>query len=120
MNRTDKIKHILLILLGVLLLVLKRHYDGPYLEFVDSYLGNVTISFSVYFLIGIIAKNWKFNKLITAAISLTIVELFEVTDGFGIMANIFDPIDLIANLVGVGLALALDNSLIPLFCTKNS
>ena len=120
MNQTHKINSLLLILLGVLGLVLKKHYNGPYLEFVNSYLGNVSVSFAVYFLIGIIAKNWKFNKLITAAISLTIVELFEVTNGFGIMANIFDPIDLIANLVGVGLAFASDRSWILLFNRNNS
>jgi hypothetical protein len=120
MNRTHKIKRILLILLGVLGLVLKKHYDGPYLEFVDSYLGNVSVSFAVYFLVGIITINWKLNKLITAVISLTIVELFELTNGFGIMTNIFDPIDLIANLIGICLALALDRSRILLFNRNNS
>jgi hypothetical protein len=115
MNRTHKISHILLILLGVLGLVLKQHYNGPYLEFVNSYFGNVSVSFAVYFLIGIIASEQKLNKLISAVISLTIVELFELTNGFGIMTNIFDPIDLIANLVGVGLAFALDSSRIMLY-----
>ena len=120
MNRTHKIKRILLILLGILGLVLKKHYIGPYLEFVDSYLGNVSVSFAVYFLVGIIAIKWKLNKLTTAVISLTIVELFELTNGFGIMTNIFDPFDLIANIVGVGLAFALDSSRILLFNHQNS
>jgi hypothetical protein len=120
MNRTHKISSILLILLGVLGLVLKKHYNGPYLEFVNSYFGNVSVSFAVYFLIGIIASEQKLNKLITAIISLTIVELFELTNGFGIMTNIFDPIDLIANLVGVSLALALDSSWILLYNRHNS
>jgi len=120
MNRTHKINRILLILLGFLGLVLKKHYNGPYLEFVDSYLGNVSVSFALYFLVGIITINWKLNKLITAVISLTIVELFEFTNGFCIMTNIFDPIDLMANLVGVGLAFASDRSWILLFNRNNS
>jgi hypothetical protein len=120
MNRTHKINRILLILLGVLGLVLKKHYNGPYLEFVNSYLGNVSISFAVYFLIGIVASEQKLNKLTTAVASLTIVELFEVTNGFGVMTNVFDSFDLIANLVGVGLAFALDSSRILLFNHHNS
>jgi hypothetical protein len=115
MNRTHKINRILLILLGVLGLVLKKHYTGPYLEFVDSYLGNVSVSFAVYFLVGIIAIKWKLNKLTTAVISLTIVELFELTNGFGVMTNGFDQFDLITNLVGVSLAFAVDSSRILLF-----
>ena len=120
MNRAHKISHILLILLGILGLILKKYYNGPYLEFVNSYFDNVSVSFAVYFLIGIIASEQKLNKLISAVISLTIVELFELTNGFGVMTNIFDPIDLLANLVGVGLAFALESSRILLFDRHNS
>ena len=120
MNRTQKISSLLLILLGILGLVLKKYYNGPYLEFVNSYLGNVSISFAVYFLIGIVASEQKLNKLTTAVASLTIVELFEVTNGFGVMTNVFDSFDLIANLVGVGLAFALDSSRILLSNHNNS
>jgi hypothetical protein len=43
------------------------------------------------------------------------VELFEITNGFGIMTNIYDTIDLFANLIGVILALTVDQLL-----TKNN
>jgi hypothetical protein len=36
------------------------------------------------------------------------VGLFEATDGFGVMANTFDPIDFAANAAGVGLAVIVD------------
>jgi hypothetical protein len=34
--------------------------------------------------------------------------MFEATNGFGVMVNVYDPFDFIANAVGVGLALAVD------------
>lgn len=37
-----------------------------------------------------------------------VVELFEVTNGFAVMHNTYDPVDLVANAAGVGLALAVD------------
>ena len=36
------------------------------------------------------------------------VEVFEVTDWFAVMANVFDPVDLLANAAGIVAALALD------------
>ena len=120
MGGKEKVRNVLFVLLGVLVLLLKQSYSGPSQEIVKSYSGNLSISFAVYFLVGIIRINWKLNKLITAVISLTIVELFELTNGFGIMTNIFDPFDLIANLVGVGLAFALESSRILLFDRHNS
>ena len=39
-----------------------------------------------------------------AGIALLIVELFEITDGFGIMTNVYDPYDYLANAVGFSLA----------------
>jgi len=70
----------------------------------------------VYFLICFSSDHWKQNKLITAIISLTIVELFEITNGFGIMKNVFDIFDLFVNLIGVISALVLDK----LLTVKNS
>ncbi|MDQ7815754.1 MAG: hypothetical protein RDU14_01920 [Melioribacteraceae bacterium] len=107
----EKIRNLLFILLGVLVLVLKHNYNGPYTEMVKSYSGNISVSFAVYFLICINADNWKKNRLITAVIALLIVEIFEITNGFGIMKNVFDAIDLLANLIGVSLALVLDQLL---------
>ncbi|TFH64889.1 MAG: hypothetical protein E4G91_04380 [Candidatus Zixiibacteriota bacterium] len=101
-------RKVLFVLLGVAILVLKRHYSGPFAVMVHSYIGNVSVSFAVYFVVSIAAPTWKLGKLPTAGIALLAVELFEATDGFGVMSNVFDQIDFIANAVGVGVALAVD------------
>lgn len=111
MNEKEKIRNILFILLGVTILVLKHNYNGPSSEIIKSYAGNLSISFAIYFLISFISDNWKKNKLITAGIALMIVTSFEVTNGFGIMENVFDAIDLFANLIGITSALILDQIL---------
>ena len=111
MGGKEKVRNVLFVLLGVLVLLLKHSYSGPGQEIVKSYSGNLSISFAVYFIICFSSDHWKQNKLITAIISLTIVELFEITNGFGIMTNTYDAIDLFANLIGIILALAVDQLL---------
>ena len=110
-SNKQKVRNVLFILLGVLVLLLKQSYNGPDQEIVKSYSGNLSISFAVYFIICFSSDHWKQNKLITAIISLTIVELFEITSGFGIMKNVFDIFDLFVNLIGVISALLLDKLL---------
>jgi len=115
MEGKEKARNVSFILLGVLVLLLKQIYNGAGLEIVKSYSGNLSISFAVYFLICLSSDHWKNNKLITAIISLAILELFEITNGFGIMTNTYDVIDLFVNLIGVILALVVDQLL-----TKNN
>ena len=110
-SNKQKVRNVLFILLGVSVLLLKQNYYGPDQEIVKSYSGNLSISFAVYFIICFSSDHWKQNKLITAIISLTIVELFEITSGFGIMKNVFDIFDLFVNLIGVISALLLDKLL---------
>lgn len=108
MSGKDKIRNILFILAGVCILLLKQYYNGPWADIVKSYSGNLSVSFAVYFITGFISDYWKKKRLITAAISLLIVELFEVTDGFGVMQNVFDVYDLFANLTGIILSGLID------------
>ena len=108
MLKNEKIRNVIFILLGVLLLLIKPHYNGPFLDIVKSYLGNISISFSVYFIISFYSRQWKMNKLITSMIALLIVELFEVLNGFGFMANVYDNMDLLANLLGILIAFSID------------
>ena len=108
MLKNEKLRNVLLILLGVSLLLIKQHYNGPFTDIVKSYLGNFSISFAVYFIISFYAKHWKMNKLLTALKALLIVELFEVLNGFGVMTNVYDNMDLLANLVGILIALSID------------
>jgi hypothetical protein len=108
MFKTPASRNVLFVLLGIAIDMLKRHYSGPFAEEVHSYVGNISISFAVYFIVGVAAQKQNFSKLVTAGAALLVVDLFEATNGFGVMSNVFDPIDFIANAVGVGLALAVD------------
>jgi hypothetical protein len=108
MKTTYLIRNISFILLGVVGLILKGRYTGPYYELVHSYAGNVTASFAVYFNVSIGAREFRFNRLIVAVIALLVVELFEATNGFGVMSNTYDPFDFLANAVGVAAAIGVD------------
>ncbi len=99
---------VFLVLLGVAGLVLKGYYSGLFAETVACYGGNVTASFAVYFLARSALRNVRFGTLLGAALGLAAVESFEATNGFGIMTNVYDPVDFAANVIGIGLALAVD------------
>src|SRR3990172_670084 len=105
---TSMARNVSFVLLGVAALVLKRHYSGPYVEIIHSYSGNVSASFAVYFVVRLLTSGWRYERLVTAGIALLVVELFEATNGFGVMTNVYDPVDFVANAVGVWLALVLD------------
>ena len=108
MNLSNLIRNISFVLLCVLGLILTSKYVGPYYELVHSYAGNITASFAVYFVVSIGARDLRLNRLIVAVIALLVVELFEATNGFGVMANTYDPIDFLANAIGVALAIGVD------------
>ena len=103
-----KARNVLLVLLGVGALVMKRHYSGPFVDIVHSYGGNASASFAVYFVIRIVTLGWRYGRLLTASVALLVVGLFEATNGFGVMTNVYDPADFVANALGVGLALVVD------------
>jgi hypothetical protein len=108
MTKASKARNVFFVLLGVAVLVLKRYYSGPFVEIVHSYGSNVSVSFAVYFVVRLLTFGWRYERLVTASIALLVVELFEATNGFGVMTNVYDPVDYMANAVGVGLALVLD------------
>lgn len=105
---TTKARNVLLVLLGVAALLMKRHYSGPFVDIAHNYGGNASASFAVYFLIRITTSGWRYGRLLTASIALLVVGLFEATNGFGVMTNVYDPADLVANALGIGLALVID------------
>lgn len=87
---------------------MKSRYAGPFPEMVHSYGGNASVSFAVYFLIRIATSGVRHGKLLSATVALLVVSLFEATDGFGVMTNVYDPADFAANALGAGLALVVD------------
>lgn len=71
------------------------------------YLGNLSVSFAVYFPVSLAARE-RLSKWSSILVALAAVECFELTDGFGIMTNVYDPLDLVANTIGIALAWAVD------------
>ena len=105
-----KTRNVFFALLGVAGLVLEGHYRGPYQQAVQSYSGNIAASFAVYYVVALLPLPPRFGKLLTAGLALAVVELFEASNGFGVMTNVYDPVDFAANAVGVALALAVDSA----------
>jgi hypothetical protein len=106
-----KLRNVLCVLIGVAALVLKKYYAGPGQQPVQDYGGNIGVSFAVYFLFLQLSIPAAFKKPVAAGIALAVVELFEASDGFGVMTNTYDPFDFVANAVGVALALSVDSIL---------
>jgi len=103
-----RVRNAVLAVLGAAGLVMKAGYAGPQGELVHSYGGNVAASFAVYFVVANPCSRLRPRSLVTAVVALTVVSLFEAMDGFGVMANTYDPADYVANAVGVGVALLVD------------
>ncbi len=87
---------------------MKSHYSGPLAELVHNYGGNASASFAVYFMIRIVVVNRKYERLLSASVALLVVCLFEATDGFWVMTNVYDPVDFVANALGVGVAFVVE------------
>lgn len=96
-------------LVGIGGLLAARHYAGAGEALVHSYLGNVSASFAVFFVVALPPGMARRPSWAPAALALLVVQGFELTDGFGLMSNTYDPWDLVANLAGVALAWVTDS-----------
>jgi hypothetical protein len=107
-NLPPKLRTVLFVFLGVAGLMLKGRYSGPSHDAVRSYGGNFAVSFAVYFVLINPLLERRFSRLLAAGAALAVVSLFEALDGFGVMQNVYDPVDFIANASGVALAFVVD------------
>lgn len=107
MNARLRTRNVLMVLAGVAGLLMKSWFAESLGDLAYSYLGNLAVSFAVYFLVSIAAST-RLNRFITGVIALLVVEIFELADGFGLMANVYDPFDYLANALGVALAYLVD------------
>ncbi len=105
---STKTRNVAFVLVGVIVLLLKGRYSGPHVEIFRSYGGNIAASFAVYFILTNLSLHHRLRKLVTAVLALATVDLFEATDGFKVMSNVYDPVDYLANAAGVTLALLID------------
>lgn len=108
MNLFHRLRNLAFILLGVLVLLFKRSYTGPYTELVNNYGSNFSVSFAVYFIAYLGFNSLPYPRLMSAVGALLAVELFELLNGFGVMSNVYDPWDYLANALGIGLAVGID------------
>jgi threonine/homoserine efflux transporter RhtA len=99
---------VIAVLVGVLGLLLKGQYSGPATDVVHSYGGNVAASFAVYFLARRVTARSRQPRVLALAVAIAIVQSVEGLDGFGVMNNVYDSLDLVANAVGVTLGVAVD------------
>lgn len=108
-----KYARVVLVLLGVGSLLLKYHFNSVFPLLAQTHLGNVSASFAVFFILAASAPPTlpRPATAIIAAIALAVVQAFELTNGFGIMTNVYDPVDLVANTIGVALAFGADSLL---------
>ncbi|MGB2955367.1 MAG: hypothetical protein WBB64_05275 [Anaerolineales bacterium] len=108
MTPSHRIRNLIFILLGVLVLLFKRSYTGPCAEIFYRHGSNFSVSFAVYFIAQLGFYSLPYPRLLSAVGALLAVELFELTNGFGVMSNVYDPWDYLANVLGIGLALGID------------
>jgi hypothetical protein len=108
MESKSRTRHTIFVLLGILVLILKNQYSGPYAEFFYNYGSNFSVSFAIYFIGMLGFRSFQQTRLISGIGALLAVELFELLDGFGVMENVYDPWDLLANALGIGLAVGVD------------
>jgi len=107
MNARLHKRNIFMVLAGVAGLLIKHWFSGSLSELAYSHLGNLAVSFAVYFLVSILPRG-RMNRVTIAVIALVVVEGFELTNGFGIMTNVYDSFDYLANALGVALAYLVD------------
>jgi len=108
LTRAMRTRNTVLAVIGAGTLVLKTSYAGPFDETVHAYAGNFAVSFALYFAVVSSTHRYRHPCLGAALIVLLAVTAFEVSDGFGFMANVYDPVDLLANAAGVGFAIVVD------------
>jgi hypothetical protein len=103
-----KSRNTVLAVAGAAVLVLKNRYSGPLDQLVCSYAGNCTVSFALYFAAVSGTLGIRRPRLAATLLTLFAVSVFELSDGFGFIENVYDPLDLIANAAGIGLAVLVD------------
>jgi len=101
-------RNVIFALLGASVLVLEHSYAGIGERFVHAYAGNFVVSFALYFALLGAVHRFRYPRPLAAVVVFVIVTAFEVTNGFGVMANVYDPLDIAADAAGIGFAVLVD------------
>jgi len=109
MVMTEKTRNVLFILLGVTGLLGVQFYRGPFEILIHSHGANLTFSFGAYFLLKFLKLPLNDQKVITGAYTFLGVSAQEVAQGVGRYPGIFDPLDFLANALGICLGILVDS-----------
>jgi hypothetical protein len=101
-------RNVTLAVLGAIALVLKHSYAGVGELVVYAYAGNFFVSLALYFAVLGAVLRFRHPRLLGAVVAFAAVTAFEVTNGFGVTANVYDPLDIAANAAGIGFAVLVD------------
>ena len=103
-----RFRYLIFILLGVFVLLFKRYYTGSFAELIHKHGSNFSVSFAIYYIARLGFRSLPYPILLSVVGSLLAVEFFELTNGFGVMSNVYDSWDYLANALGVTLAVGID------------
>lgn len=116
-HRTCKAGVVVSIAISVALLhfVTGENYRGPFPEFVNGYLIDILLPFSLYFLLCLnqvsLLRSWVVKAILVFAVGF-VVETAQFY-GFPILGQTFDPLDYLMYGLGVLMAVVLDTLVFP-------
>ena len=102
------VRNVILAVLGAVVLMLKHAYAGAGEPVVHAYAGNFVVSFALYFAVLGSVVRFRYPRLLAAVVVFAVVTAFELSNGFGVMANVYDPFDVAADAAGIGFAVLVD------------
>lgn len=106
---------VIAVFVGLLHFVTGPQYAGPFPVFVNSYLIDILLPFTLYMLLTLFGtalfEDWAVKALIIFSLGL-IVELSQYV-GIPLLGSTFDPWDIFMYALGIGLAVFCDFLLFP-------
>jgi len=100
----DKLRNLAGVALGVLGLLLCRHYTGPGAALLHAHGANLTFSFGAFYILKLTRLPRVERGRVCAAYALTGVCAQEIAQGLSLYPGVFDPLDFVANAAGIALA----------------
>jgi len=117
-NQSSKKKIVIVIIavfVGFLHFVTGPQYAGPFPVFVNSWLIDILLPFTLYMLLTLFGtalfQDWAVKAILVFSLGL-IVELSQYV-GIPLLGSVFDPWDIFMYALGVGLAVFCDLFLFP-------
>lgn len=106
---------IIALTIGLLQFVTEESYRGPFPVFVNGYLIDILLPMAMYLLLGLIEVKWIRSTLFRATAVLLFGCTVETSQylGYPLFGNTFDPVDILAYAIGIGLGIFLDSVLFP-------